>query len=944
MSDGPIRFDPFCLDPAEARLSRAGQPVPLTPKAFDVLLYLARRPGRLVTKDELLNAVWADSLVGDASLKVSIAEIRKALRDDPTKPQYVETVHRRGYRFVGAVGDVAGKAAAPAAPTFVGRGDELAWLGERLDRAGRGERQVVFVTGEPGSGKTALAETFVRSLGRTGRAACGQCFEQFGAGEAYMPVLEALGQFRADGRLVDAFRRHAPAWAALVPWLGGGEGGPAAPTSERLLREMADALEFLAAPAPLVLVLEDLHWADPSTIDLVTALARRRQPARLLVLGTYRPAEIGGDHPLRAAAHELLARRLCADLSVTPLSAAAVGEFLAARFPGPPLPAALAGLLRDRTEGNPLFVAALADDLEARGVIAPAPGGGWRLTADLTAVAVGVPDRLRPVIDRQIDRLAEADRGLLEAASAAGVEFSAAAAAAALADELVAVEDRCERLARGGLFLQSRGATEWPDGTAASRYRFAHELYHRVFAQRVPAARRRLFQRRVGERLVAAYPGREAEVAAELAAHFREAGDPARAVHFLALSAQNAARVAGHAEAIDLARRGLDLLGGLPPSEGRDRAELGLQLTLGLQLQIGRGYAAPEVEGALGRARDLCRAAGDNPHLFPVAYGLWMWANVRADYASCRELVDQLFILAGGDTALTVPAHQAQELTLLFHGDPAGAAEHCRRAAAADDPDRTRDLIALCGHDPAGAALGFGAAAEWLLGFPDRAADMGREAVARARRLSHPPSLALTLWAAAWVRSLRREPAAALTLADEAITVSTGHGFAFWEANARVVRGWALAALGRGDDGLAELRRGEARWLELGAGVERTHQLGLLAEVLAGLGRTDEALAAIADGLANAERTGDRYYVPELYRLRGEIGSDKDCFRTALDAAGDRQSLRLRAAASLHRLHRQQGRPEASAGLLAEVYGGFTEGLDTPDLTDARNLLADPQP
>src|SRR5262249_23545774 len=154
-------------------------------------------------------------------------------RDDPAKPRYVETVHRRGYRFVAPVGEPAGKPAVPAATTFVGRSYELAWLGERLDRAARGERQLAFVTGEPGSGKTALAEAFVRALG--GRAACGQCFEQFGAGEAYMPVLEALGQLRSDHRLSDVFRRHAPAWAALVPWMGGGEGGPAAPTSERLL-------------------------------------------------------------------------------------------------------------------------------------------------------------------------------------------------------------------------------------------------------------------------------------------------------------------------------------------------------------------------------------------------------------------------------------------------------------------------------------------------------------------------------------------------------------------------------------------------------------------------------------------------------------------------------------------------------------------------------------
>src|SRR5688500_14144043 len=354
-----IPFGPFELDRENARLLRDGHSVALTPKSFDVLCYLAERPGRLVKKDELLSAVWPDVVVGDASIKGCVREIRKALGDDAESPRYVETAHRRGYRFIGggrgpkeevAVQSkvVASQSKPPAA--IVGRQGELDALNESLSRALGGERQVVFVIAPPGGGKSSLVDVFVSGVGDRARVATGHCFEQFGTGEPYLPVWEALSR-RPGGGEMDKL-------AATEPRLG----------SERLLRELAEAIEGRAAEGPLVLVLEDLHWADYSTLDLISAIARRRGAARLMVVGTYRPGEAPErEQTLRALAKDLLARQSCTELRLSPLDESSVRDYFVRRFPERRLPDEVVGRLFEKTGGHPLFLASVVDDLAEQG-------------------------------------------------------------------------------------------------------------------------------------------------------------------------------------------------------------------------------------------------------------------------------------------------------------------------------------------------------------------------------------------------------------------------------------------------------------------------------------------------------------------------------------------------------------------------------------------------
>jgi len=447
-SEKQIVFDPFCLDLVNKCLWRGSQAIKLRPKAFAMLDHLLRRPGQLATKEELLNAIWPETFVGEAVLKVAIRQLREALDDDPKSPRFIETAHRRGYRFIGQITQDAHAPAdreissnnvvsssllraAYSAPRLVGRDEALSRMGRWFEKMLGGERQIVFVTGEAGIGKTALVDAFAKSIASHRiRIRRGQCLEQYGTGEAYLPVLEAIGRLcREERHLVDVLRAHAPMWLLQMPSLVSASDRESlsrevfGATRERMLREMGEALEALTKDLPLVLILEDLHWSDYSTLDLISYVARQRQAAQLMLIGTYRTEElIVSAHPLKAVKRELLAKQQCEELPLEYLSEEAVAKYLSVRFPTNRFPAELAGLIYERTEGNPLFMINVVDYLVAEGLIVEY-AENWELVGEIDKVEVRVPDSIKQMIEKQLDHLDPEEQRTLEAASVAGRSF-----------------------------------------------------------------------------------------------------------------------------------------------------------------------------------------------------------------------------------------------------------------------------------------------------------------------------------------------------------------------------------------------------------------------------------------------------------------------------------------------------------------------------------------
>jgi predicted ATPase/DNA-binding winged helix-turn-helix (wHTH) protein len=504
-----LTFGPFRLLPIQRQLWKDEELLELRAMPLSVLTYLAQHPERVVSAEELRKAVWGGIYVSRTAIRVCVREIRQALGDEAATPRYLETIGRQGYCFIGysdtevlaasdrAVAgqqvDLATESVALSMP-FVGRQREVAQLRRWFAQAQQGQRQVVLVSGEPGIGKTTLISQFVQFVARlpvagTAWIAHGQCVEPYGQGEAYLPVLEALGRLGRElgtGKLTTVLQQYAPTWLTQLPALvdlaarGEVQRQVAGATQERMLRELCDALEVLTVEQPLLLVLEDLHWSDTATLAWLAAVARRPDPARLFVIGTYRPADvIMQAHPLRSLIQELRAHRLCREVRLEVLSADQVREYVRQRFANSVVADELGPRLYERTDGNPLFLTASVDSLIQQGVIVE-EGDHWVVRGDLAAIEGTIPEDLQQLITRQVEALSAEAQQMLAVASVSGLTFTAAEVVAGCTLEPEVIEETCERLAQQGQIIEGGESEEWPDGTLTARYSFRHALYQQV--------------------------------------------------------------------------------------------------------------------------------------------------------------------------------------------------------------------------------------------------------------------------------------------------------------------------------------------------------------------------------------------------------------------------------------------------------------------------------
>jgi predicted ATPase len=612
-------------------------------------------------------------------------------------------------------------------------------------------------------------------------------------------------------------------------------------------------------------------------------------------------------------------------------------------------PVALAPALHRRTDGHPLFLVTVVDALVQQGLLREV-AGRWQVTGDLTAVEAVVPESLSQMIVQQCDALPAADRGVLEAASVAGLEHTVAVVAAGVevADEVV--ETQCAGLARRGLFLQAHGVEEWPDGTVTGRYGFRHTLYQQVLYERVPVARRLRLHRQIGARLEAGYGAQAGARAAELAVHFERGRDTPRAVQYLGQAAENAAQRYAPHEVIALLTTGLGLLATLPDTPARARQELELQMALGPALMATKGYAASEVEQTYARARALCVQVGNTSQLFRALQGLFGFYTHRGALLTAQELGEQLVRLAQREAEPTYlpEAHDALGGTLFYLGDYAAARMHAEQGIALIDPAAQRALALRRGVAPGVGCLADASRALWCLGFPAQAARRSQEALALAQTLAHPYNLALAQFFAAYLYHRRRETSALQAQAETLLALATTQGFPLWVGFGICWLGWVLTMQGQVAAGLAQLHQGMATILATGQTLSQPYCLVLLAEAAGYAGQVEEGLRLLAEALTAFEASGRGDMLTEAYRLQGEFllcqedtAQAEACFQQALTIARRQQakSWELRAAMSLARLWQRQGKREEARALLTPIYGWFTEGFDTTDLQEAKALL-----
>lgn len=938
-------FGPFRLSGRHGPLLRGSTEVRLQPKAIALLWALLRQNGGVLSRAALLDAVWPGSAVGDEALTFQIQALRRALEDDPKLPRYVLTVHRVGFRF-GA--PVQAGSASPAAVTpvlFVGRERELERLQALYARAAAGERQLVLLTGEAGIGKSGLIERFLAGLAalpRPPRSSRGHCIDRQQSGEPYLPVLEALGRLlreAPDDSAIELLRRSAPNWLLHLPALltpieyQALRQQTAGSSPERMLREMADALDLLAEREPLVLVIEDLHWSDPSTLQLLRLLAGRRHPARLLILCTARPPE-GEDEvpPPQQLQRELVARGQAEEVALGTLGLAEVRDYLAARAAALPADAGRALRLYERSGGHPLFLAQLTDYLLQTG----------SESADDRGTAL--PPRLRDLLELQLAQLPLADQLLLEVASVCDTGFTAAGIAACVALPLPTVEEQLERLVRQRRFVEDQGLSVWPDGTVGGRYGFRHVLYRAALRRRLGAAREARLHQQLGERLESAYGARTAEVAAELAGHFEAAGRPDRALAYAILTTRRALERLAAPEVRQQFARGMRLVTALPADPARDRAEFALRVIAIHGLHIEQGYSAPEAAPHLLRMQALVPGIQDPALLEPGLAALWLFNHFRCqldealNYArEIRELGQRL-----GKPVLECcgVAWASNSLHLLGRhreaAAEAAAAIHIARAHATDDSP---------GWQAGCAAIAGSAIVSWFLGSPERALRQAQEARSCVRRINNASALCTIYSMLTSILLFRRDWRGLVTACDEAVALCEQHSHQDgleWAQMHRLV-------------GLCHLEDDPAPVLEaLHTLTARRHRAGAYiglpsiyvseAEVQIRLGRLGAAVAALDKARELVTQRQMRAWEPELLRVEAELllarGGEPAAalppLQQALALATERgaQSLALRIAISLARLTGDAG----SSGLRA-ISAGFAEGQDTPDQREARALL-----
>lgn len=984
----PFRLGDWLIEPLGGKAVLGGREVRLRPRVMDLLVYLAGRDGEVASKEEILDAVWSTRVVAESAMSGAMAELRTALGDDPAHPWLVETVPKRGYRLLVAPGPVSSAPWPPDRPPagdapwaegpgalFADRRQELATLLAAFREAKAGHGRALFVVGEAGSGKTALLAELARRLLAEEPAvavAGGKGHAPVGLGDPYLPFREALHVLHGDlvaGWLPcpSAFDVAGPAreWARILRETSLDEGpdvigtflpGPvpaSAPTRQALFEQLSRTLRAFSLRKALVLLLDDLHWADEGSVALLFHLGRHLPGSRILLVGAYRPEELrsgagGVRHPLSHVADEL--ERYGGDAPIR-LGAHPDRDFLDALVDAVPnrLDEDFRRQLFRLTAGQPLLTIELLRSLSSRGALARDADGRWAVAEPVDWGRL--PARADALVREWVEEADETARAVLLAAAVEGEKFSAETVALALRLPAARVVSALSRESGPIRCLVQPCGVRSVHGKRSSSYRFSNGLVRRYLYDRLDAAGRAERHEAAGRALERFLGPLAGEASPTLARHFEAGARPERAVPYRLGAGDRALQLSALDEACGHYAAAAALLeANVDPPDGEGllrRAEASRALALGLS----HGSASEAAGAAWRRASGLCAAAGDERGLF---FALRQLANHLGAKGAVREALD----LAPSVLAAAERAGRRSDLSAaLYHrgvaltqaGDLREAARSFSDACALDDGTGEPDALAH-GLDPAVPAWAFWAFALLALGLPEQAASRSAATIDLAERRGHPYGVGLAHGlGAGLLRVLRREAAPALAHADETLARARAHGFPNLLALGELVRGAALAESGERDEGIRRLRRGLELLAESGHGNGRSTFLCRLAEALLASGGAAQALDSARDALDLAESSGERNHLPEVRRVHAEAlaanGSDGadvgGQLRRAVGEARERGALffELRAALSLAREEGRRGDGRASREALASAYARFADGFDLPDLVEARRVL-----
>jgi class 3 adenylate cyclase/predicted ATPase len=838
-------------------------------------------------------------------------------------------------------------------PVLVGREEESGLLRRRWEQSKAGLGQVVFVSGEAGIGKSALVEGLRAQVRAEGLPRITYRCSPYHTTSALYPVIthiEHLLQLAPDdapgtklAQLEAGLRPYGLPLAEVVPLLAGllsiplpaQRYAPPMWTPQQQKQQTLDTLvAWMVAEAerqPVLVAWEDLHWADPTTLELLGLVIEQAPTVPMLHVLTARP-EFSPPWPPRSHITPIVLNRL---------ERLQVEALITQRAGGKTLPAEVVHHVVAKTDGVPLYVEELTKMLLASPLLREETDQ-YVLTGPLRAVAI--PDTLQDALMARLDQLNTA-KEVAQLGAVLGREFAY--------ELLQAIAPQDEDTLQAGLAQLVHAELLYQRGRPPrARYIFKHALIQdAAYASLLKSTRQQVHQQ-IAEVLEARFPA-SVETQPELVAqHYTAAGCAEQAVVYWQRAGQQASERSATLEAISHCTTGIELLTTLPETPAHTRQAVTLHLGLGAALQIAKGMAAPEVERAYTQARALCQQVGETPELVPVLLGLWRFYISRPQLHTARELGETLLRLAqrADDPALVVIAHYALGWTWSCLGILPAARQHLEEGIALYTSDQRRALVFRMGQDPGVACRAFAAWVLWVLGYPEQALARLHEALTLAHELSHPFSLAFARWVAAMVYQFRRDVSAVHEQAEDAIALSTERGFPLWTAMGTILRGWALAMQGQDEEGMAQVRQGIIAFRATGAALNVPYFYTVLTDVCDHLGHTEDGLQALAEAHTLVEQHEDRWWEAEVHRLRGVLllrqpgtpqAEAEAWFQRALDVARrqEAKALELRAAMSLSRLWQQQGKRAEAHALLAPVYGWFTEGFDTADLQEAKTLL-----